>query len=70
MSQESVERVLGRLITDERFCRMAADSLESACRQEGYRLTSAELQMLSSLEQHHISEFTRHIDPGLCRALA
>jgi len=68
MSQEAVERVLGRLITDERFCRMAADSLEATCLQEGYRLTSAELRMLSGLELRHVREIASRLDPGLCRA--
>jgi hypothetical protein len=68
MSQEAVERVLGRLITDERFRRLAADSLEAACRQEGYRLFPVELRLLSSLEQWHIKEFAGRLDPGLCRA--
>jgi len=68
MSQEAVERVLGRLITDERFRCLAADSLEVACMQEGYRLLPTELRLLSGLEQQYITEFAGRLNPGLCRA--
>lgn len=68
MSQEAVERVLGRLITDERFRRLAADSLKAVCHQEGYRLFPAELRMLSGLDLRHVREFADRLDPGLCRA--
>jgi len=33
MSQEFVEQVLGRLISDKRYRRLPANSLEEACRQ-------------------------------------
>jgi len=68
MSQEAVEQVLGRLITDERFRRLAEDSLEAACRQEGYRLFPAELRLLSCLELQDIREFADRLNPGLRRA--
>ncbi len=68
MSQEAVERILGRMITDERFHSQTTDSLEAACLQEGYRLTQAELRMLSQLDPGRIKEFAGWIDPGLCRA--
>lgn len=68
MSQEAVESVLGRLITDERFRQLAADSLELACRQEGYRLTSEELGLLSDFELGAIAELAGRLNPGLCRA--
>jgi len=68
MSQEAVERVLGRLITDERFRRLASDSLELACLLEGYRLFPAELRLLSCLELQCISELAGRLNPGLCRA--
>jgi hypothetical protein len=68
MSQEAVEQALGRLITDEHFRRLAADSLEAACLREGYRLIPSELQLLSSLDQQHIREFASRLNPGLCRA--
>jgi hypothetical protein len=68
MSQEAVERVLGRLVTDERFRTRAFDSLEAASLQEGYLLTKVEQHLLSGLKLHAITEFAIQLDPGLCRA--
>jgi hypothetical protein len=67
MSQKAVEQVLGRLITDERFRRSVADSLESACMKEGYRLFPAELRLLSDLDLSCITELSGRLNPGLCR---
>ena len=67
MSQDAVERLLGRLVTDERFRLTAAGSLESACIQEGYRLTAEELRLLSGLDLHHLADLAGRLDPGLCR---
>ena len=69
MSQEAVERVLGRLITDERFRRLAVDSLESASLREGYPLTPAELRLLSdSLDLKGMTELANRLNPRLRRA--
>lgn len=68
MSQDAVERVLGRLITDERFRRAVGESLEAACLQQGYRLSRLELRFLSELELKQISALAAGINPGLCRA--
>jgi hypothetical protein len=68
VSQEAVERFLGRLITDGRFLRLAADSMEAACLQEGYSLSPAELRLLSGLDLRSIAELAERLDPGLCRA--
>lgn len=68
MSQEAVEQVLGRLLTDERFRRQAADSLEAACRQEGYRLIQGELQLLSGLDLRLMADLAGRFSRGLLRA--
>lgn len=68
MSQEAVEQVLGRLITDERFRRQAADSLEAACLQEGYRLLPGELKLLSGLDLHLMTGLAGRLNRGLRRA--
>jgi hypothetical protein len=67
MSQEAVEQLLGRLITDERFRLLAADSLEATSLREGYRLSPAELRLLSGLELQNITELAGRLNPGLCR---
>ncbi|NVN99769.1 MAG: hypothetical protein HXX17_10625 [Geobacteraceae bacterium] len=68
MSQEAVERVLGRMITDEKFRHIAADSLETVCFQEGYLLSRVELSMISGLNLRGISEFAAQLHPDLRRA--
>jgi len=67
MSQDTVERVLGRLITDERFRTQAAASLETASLQEGYSLSQTELLLLSGLVLQSFSELAHRLNPGLCR---
>ncbi|HIJ81252.1 MAG TPA: Franean1_4349 family RiPP [Desulfuromonadales bacterium] len=47
MSQEAVERLLGRLLTDDRLRKRAKESLESACKEEGYDLSAVELRAIS-----------------------
>ena len=49
MSQEAVERLLGRLLTDERFREQARDGLGTLSRQEGYPLTPEELQLIGEV---------------------
>jgi hypothetical protein len=68
MSQEAVEQVLGRLLTDERFRRQASDSLEAACLQEGYRLIPGELQLLAGLDLHLVAVLAERLHRGLRRA--
>ena len=46
MSQFEVERLLGRLITDEGFRSRAARSLEHAVRKEGFSLSKEEMSLL------------------------
>ncbi|PKN19438.1 MAG: hypothetical protein CVU71_07995 [Deltaproteobacteria bacterium HGW-Deltaproteobacteria-6] len=68
MSQDSVEKLLGRLITDDRFRTEAAASLEKLCRQEGYNLTEGELNMVVRLDMHAFENLAGKLDPGLRRA--
>lgn len=69
MSQEAVERVLGRLMTDEGFRRAAQESLELACLQQGYLLTRTELQLLADLQLQALDSVAPRLNPGLRRAV-
>ena len=68
MSQEAVERVLGRMLTDERFRIRAGECLESAGREAGYQLNPHELLLLSVMEPHCFAELAGRLDPELRRA--
>lgn len=68
MSQDSVEKLLGRLITDDRFRTEAVASLEKLCRLEGYNLTEGELNLVARIDVHAFERVAAQLDPGLRRA--
>jgi len=68
MSQDSVERLLGRLLTDVSFRASAAQSLEKICRQEGYSLTEGELSLVRRIDTSIFKILADRLDSGLCRA--
>jgi len=68
MSQEAVERILGRMLTDRRFSALASKSLETAILQEGFQLTPVELRLLSALDMKSVARLAARLDPRLCRA--
>ena len=68
MSQEAVERLLGRLITDEQFRLQAQDLLGATCRQAGYLLSPEEMRLLASSDLKRFVELADQISPGLRRA--
>jgi len=47
MSQEALERCLGRLLTDDTFRKRAFQSIETICREAGYDLNPSELGALN-----------------------
>lgn len=70
MSQRMVERVIGRLATDEElrieFMRAPEDTLE-ALREQGWELNLAEVDALMSTDVSLWSEVAERIDPRLQR---
>lgn len=68
MSQEAVEKLLGRMITDGQFRQLAAQSLEISCLHEGYFLTKEELKLLSGLNVAEFSRIENQLSPCLRRA--
>lgn len=69
MSQDTFERLLGRLITDESFRRCAAKRcLERLCRFEGYPLTASELSLAATLDLAVFERLASQLDPRMLRA--
>jgi hypothetical protein len=68
MSQRNVERVIGRLVTDERLRRQFALDPETTLRgmvQEGLELTGCELLALVSLDPRGVERLADSIHPQL-----
>jgi putative modified peptide len=68
MSQRSVERVLGRLVTDEAFRRRFSADPGAALAEaagSGVELTPIELQSLASLDPRLLSRVADALDPRL-----
>jgi hypothetical protein len=68
MSQRSVERVIGRLVTDEAFRRRFAEQPEIVLREMvgcGLELTPCELQALAGTDLRSIERFADALDPRL-----
>jgi putative modified peptide len=68
MSQRSVERLIGKLVTDEAFRRRFAEDSEAALRevaQDGLELNHCERHALKTLDIEVIEELAGVIDPRL-----
>lgn len=67
MSQRDVERVLGRLLTDEQFRRACQRDLAAACRDAGFDLSPLELDALASLPFRALPRLVEQIDERIRR---
>lgn len=67
MSQESVERFLGRAITDERFRERAMSSFEQCCLSEGFAISKAEFSHLSKLDYKLLGFVATTLDDAIRR---
>ena len=68
MSQDNVERVIGRLVTDEAFrnsfCEDPTAALDRLI-ESGVTLNPCELRALASLDPEKLSGFAEAIDPRI-----
>lgn len=67
MSQEHVERLIGRLLTDEQFRKRAVCDLARACNEEGYALSAEELQLVRQADFVRLSTAAEGLDGGIKR---
>ena len=68
MSQQAVEGILGRLITDSQFRRCFYADPAAICRQESLDLTPRELEALMELDQARLQAFAKVLDARIVRA--
>jgi hypothetical protein len=67
MSQESVEKVIGRLLTDDYFRLRASLRLGFLCRNEGYELSEEELCLIGKIHLPSLSAVAASLDGGIKR---
>jgi Ribosomally synthesized peptide prototyped by Frankia Franean1_4349. len=68
MSQRGVERVIGRLVTDEAFRRKFAEDPAAILREAlgcGVELTSLEVRALASIDPQLLARLAENLDPRI-----
>ena len=66
MSQESVERIIGRAVTDADFRQRLIDNAAEACK--GYDLTPDELAALEALDADSVKQFAGTLDARISKS--
>ena len=67
MTQDSVERTLGKLLTDEAFRERFFTAPAQACRDAGITLSPAELDALGRLSREALARFSEEVDDRISR---
>ena len=67
MSQDAVERTLGKLLTDESFRERFFTNPRVTVRAAGLRLSDIELAALSGLSRLALCSFSASLDARICR---
>ena len=68
MSQNEVERFLGRIITDSNFRAKAASSLKNACNGEGIALSNEEMSFLRNIDFSQFGLVAAALDDSIRRS--
>ncbi len=66
MSQEAVQQIIGRAVTDHEFRQQLIDNARAAC--QGYDLTEDELDALEALDQESMKAFAGTLDARLSKS--
>ncbi len=67
MSQEAIERILGRAVTDADFRQRLIDNAAEACKE--YDLSADELAALEALDKDSLVSFAGTLDPRISKTL-
>lgn len=68
MSQRGVERVIGRLVTDEAFLRRFTENPAAVIQEVlacGVELTSLEMQAIASIDPELLTRLAENLDPRI-----
>jgi hypothetical protein len=68
VTQQAVERTLGKLLTDENFRERFFASPEMATWEAGMSLSAIELEALSRLSRKALARFSEYLDRRISRA--
>ena len=68
MTQQAVERTLGKLLTDEAFRERFFATPVAACREAGLALSPIEIDALSRLSRDELAQFGESLDQRISRA--
>lgn len=68
MGQDSVERYIGRILTDDVFRREAHLSFDTVCAGEGFAFTDGERRTLRGLDHDLFERLSARIDTGIKRS--
>jgi hypothetical protein len=67
VTQQAVERVLGKLLTDENFRELFFAGPELACWEAGFALSPVELEALSRLSHETLAQLCEALDNRIIR---
>lgn len=67
MSQEELEKLLGRLLTDDQLRQRAATQLERVCNEEGFLLTPDELHNIKPEDIVRLTMVSSWLEKGIKR---
>jgi len=67
MSQRAVEQVLGKLLTDEEFCRRFFENPHCACFLSGFELSPVELEAVMRTPRTILAALSRCLDDRISR---
>jgi hypothetical protein len=67
MPQDSVERLLGRLITDDNFRKTANQKFSQTCYEYGFDLTEQEQSLIQKIDFNAFNRLAEILDNGIRR---
>ncbi len=67
MSQQAVERAIGKLVTDEAFRTAFVEDPQSASLEAGLHLSATELDALTRIPASALEQLAERLDDRICR---